>query len=187
MNRRKGKMSEETKKKDGGMTERQRAAVKRNGFQNKTKEEMQEIVRKSHEVRKQNKERKMALQECMRTLLSLKPRSREQREILEKFGFQDEEISNRALLMTALFQKGIHGDVAAIKEIVDMMEKLDMFQETGRVQGNVYINITPTGEVYTPDKNIEQEIQKVENGEYLQDDVLEEWDTESWGEDIYNG
>lgn len=180
----------ETKSKDGGMTERQKQAVKRNGFQNKSKEEMKEIVRKSHEARKRNAEKKMALQECMRTLLSLKPRSREQREILEKFGFTDEEISNRALLMTALFQKGIHGDVSAIKEIVDMMEKLDMFQESGRVQGNVYINVLPVGNAYVPNAQDEEEIQKVENGEIKQNnddlwDVDMEMDDETWGNEVY--
>ena len=97
------------------------------------------------------------------------------------FGFTDDELTNRSLLMVALFQKGLTGDVSAIKEIIDMMDKLDMFENTGKITSNVTINLVAKGETYQPNEADEQEIWDAENGT----DLIE--DDDEWGNDVYDG
>lgn len=52
-------------------------------FRNRTPEEMQEIVRKSHEKKKENNRKKMELQNCMRSILDLGVQSEKQRKVLK--------------------------------------------------------------------------------------------------------
>lgn len=114
----------------------------------------------------------------------MKTNSNQKKEVLKKFGFTDEELTNQSLLMVALFQKGLTGDVSAIKEITDMMEKLEMFEETGKVMSNnIVINLVPTGETYQPNEIDEKEIWDAENGVDWMD---EDEDEEDWGEDVYD-
>ena len=148
-------------------------------------EERREIAMKGVEARKKKKEEKMVLQNCMRQLLEMKTNSDKKKQVLRAFGFKDEELTNRSLLMVALFQKGLKGDVSAIKEITDMMEKLEMFEQTGKMTNNVTINLVATGEVYQPNEEDEKEIWEVENGTEWIDNKLEE--EEEWGTDTYEG
>uniref|UniRef100_UPI003AF070FC hypothetical protein n=1 Tax=Holdemanella sp. TaxID=1971762 RepID=UPI003AF070FC len=87
-------------------------------------------------------------------------------------------------LMVALFKKGLTGDVAAIKEIVSMMDKLDMFKQTGKVQNEVTINLITQGDVYEPSAKDDEEIWNAENGT---DWLEEESEEEEWGNDVYDG
>lgn len=145
-------------------------------------EERKRISRMGVEARRRKKEQTMALQGCMRQLLEMKTNSDKKKQVLRSFGFTDEELTNRSLLMVALFQKGLTGDVSAIKEITDMMDKLEMFENTGRVTGNVTINLVATGESYVPNKEDEQEIWDAENDvDWMNDDA------DDWGEEIYHG
>ena len=120
----------------------------------------------------------------MRQLLEMKTNSDKKKQVLRSFGFTDEELTNRSLLMVALFQKGLAGDVSAIKEITDMMDKLDMFENTGKITSNVTINLVATGETYQPNEADEQEIWDAENGT---DWMEKNEDDEDWGNDIYEG
>lgn len=61
-----------------------------------------------------------------------------------------------------------------------MMDKLDMFKKTGKIQNNVTINLVTQGESYTPTAQDEEEIWKAENAE----EWMEEED-EEWGSEIY--
>ncbi len=149
----------------------------------RSKEERQRIAKMGVEARKKKKEQNMALQNCMRQLLEMKTNSDKKKQILRSFGFTDEELTNRSLLMVALFQKGISGDVSAIKEITNMMDKLDMFKNTGKVTSNVTINLVATGESYQPNEADEEEIWNVEN----ETDWINEKEEEEWGTDIYEG
>ena len=108
-------------------------------------EERKRISRMGVEAKRKKKEQNMALQNCMRQLLEMKTNSDKKKQVLRSFGFTDEELTNRSLLMVALFQKGLTGDVSAIKEITDMMDKLDMFENTGKITSNVTINLVATG------------------------------------------
>lgn len=146
----------------------------------RTPEERRKIAMKGVEARKKKKEQKMALQDCMRQLLEMETNSDKKKQVLRSFGFKDEELTNRSLLMVALFQKGLTGDVSAIKEITDMMEKLEMFEQEGKITRDITINLVTTGEVYQPNEEDEREIWEVENGT----DWMEE-DNEEWGSDIY--
>lgn len=148
-------------------------------MRDRTPEERHEIAMKGVEARRKKKERNMALQNCMRQLLEMKTNSDKKKQILKNFGFTDEELTNQSLLMVALFQKGLTGDVGAIKEITQMMDKLDMFKKTGKIQNNVTINLVTQGESYTPTAHDEEEIWKAENAE--------EWmeEDEEWGNEIY--
>lgn len=148
-------------------------------MRDRTPEERHEIAMKGVEARRKKKERNMALQNCMRQLLEMKTNSDKKKQILKNFGFTDEELTNQSLLMVALFQKGLTGDVGAIKEITQMMDKLDMFKKTGKIQNNVTINLVTQEESYTPTAQDEEEIWKAENAE--------EWmeEDEEWGNEIY--
>lgn len=149
----------------------------------RTPEERKRIAMMGVEARRKKKEQNMALQNCMRQLLEMKTNSDKKKQVLRSFGFTDEELTNRSLLMVALFQKGLTGDVSAIKEITDMMDKLDMFENTGKITSNVTINLVATGETYQPNEADEQEIWDAENGT----DWMEENENDDWGNDIYEG
>jgi len=86
--------------------------------------------------------------------------------------------------MVALFQKGLTGDVSAIREITDMMDKLEMFENTGKVTSNITINLVAKGETYQPNEQDEQDIWDAENNtDWMEDSE----DDEDWGNDIYEG
>lgn len=145
-------------------------------FRNRTPEEMQEIVRKSHETRKENKRKKMELQNCMRSILDLGVQSEKQRKVLKSFGITDKKITNKVLLMVSLYMKGVKGDVQAIREIVNMMDRLDILEDTGNITQGININLVPV-----------QSKSEQEQQELLDEDAY--WDledeSEDWGEDIY--
>lgn len=143
-------------------------------------EERRRIAQMGVEARRKNKEQKMALQNCMRQLLDMKTNSNKKKEVLRAFGFTDEELTNKSLLMVALFQKGLTGDVSAIREITDMMDKLDLYDSTGKVTSNVTINLVATGETYQPNSKDEQEIWDVENDDSWMDEEQDEW-----GDEVY--
>lgn len=146
-------------------------------------EERKRIAMMGVEARRKKKEQNMALQNCMRQLLEMKTNSDKKKQVLRAFGFSDEDLTNRALLMVALFQKGLTGDVSAIKEITDMMDKLDMFENTGRVTSNVTINLVAKGETYQPNEADEQEIWDAENNtDWMEEETADE---EEWGDEVY--
>lgn len=146
-------------------------------------EERKRIAMMGVEARRKKKEQNMALQNCMRQLLEMKTNSDKKKQVLRAFGFSDEDLTNRALLMVALFQKGLTGDVSAIKEITDMMDKLDMFENTGRVTSNVTINLVAKGETYQPNEADEQEIWDAENNTDWMEEETD--DDEEWGDEVY--
>lgn len=146
-------------------------------------EERKRIAMMGVEARRKKKEQNMALQNCMRQLLEMKTNSDKKKQVLRAFGFSDEDLTNRALLMVALFQKGLTGDVSAIKEITDMMDKLDMFENTGRVTSNVTINLVAKGETYQPNEADEQEIWDAENNTDWMEEETD--DDEEWCDEVY--
>ena len=84
-------------------------------------EERRRISQMGVEARKKKADEKKFLQKNLRELLKLKPSSRKQKEILREMGIEDADITNSMLLMTALFRKGLTGDVAAISKVVEMV------------------------------------------------------------------
>lgn len=166
-------------------------ALRKNNLKSRTPEERHEIAMKGVEARRKKKEQTMALQSCMKQLLSLKVKSEKQKQILKAFGFEDEELTNRTILMVALFKKGLTGDVGAIKEITEMMEELDMVNDGKTVSGRtININLLPTGNTYKQTEEDEQNIWKVENG-IAEEKDSDLWETdptdENWGNDVYDG
>lgn len=171
------------------------------GLQYRTKEERREIAKKSVATRMKNNHEKVMLQKCMRSLLEMDVRKPEYKEVLISHGFKPEDFTNKTLLMVALFRKGMTGDVAAIREIVDMMDKLDIYNETKRVQGQVNITIHSVESPYVPSEKEEQEIEEIENPknngeentEWDIDHSSEKWEMqtseeqEEWGKEIYTG
>lgn len=161
-------------------------------------EERKAIARKSAEARKKKTENRMMLQECMRRLLNMPIHTASQKRILKEFGFCDKEFQNKSLLMVALFQKGLTGDVPAIREIVNMMDKLQMFESDGKAMGgNVTINVIPVGSDFEITAEDAELIKRAEAGEQsisLDSDPTEEWDMEDeeneeweeWGNETYD-
>lgn len=154
-------------------------------LKDRTEEERKRISQLGVEARKKNKEKNMQLQACMRQLLTMKTNSDKKKQILRSYGFTDADLTNQTLLMVALFQKGLTGDVGAIKEITQMMDKLDMYKNTGRVQNDITINLVAQGDVYQPNKDDEQEIWNIENStDWIEKEAEAE---EEWGTDVYDG
>lgn len=145
-------------------------------------EQRKEFAMKGVEARRKKKEERMQLQACMKRLLALKSNKPKQKEIMKQFGFEDEDLTNQTLLMVALFQKGLTGDVGAIKEIVDMMDKLDM-SRSGKTEQIVQINLVTQGQEYEQTEEVEKEIWDVEQN----DDWMEEEATDEWETDVYRG
>lgn len=98
--------------------------------------------KKSGEVRKNKKK----LKECMESILSAKVLNPETQKKLEELGIEGEEMTNKVLLTAALFQKALTGEVAAFREIrnligednngaEDVLEKLD--EVLGEIGGNI--------------------------------------------------
>lgn len=173
----------------------------------RTPEERTRIAKMGVEARLKKKQQKMALQNCMKELLNMRVSSNKQKELLKQFGFKDEDTTNKSILMVALFKKGLTGDVGAIKEITDMMDKLEMFEDGKNVTGqNITINLIPKGDTtFQLSEQQEQDILNAQNG-ILDTDVEEgeeeAWNTDTdwkeeqeaeesaeddWGNDVYNG
>lgn len=149
-------------------------------------EERKRISRMGVEARKQKAKEKKNLQMCMKELLSMEVNAHSKKaDVLKQYGFTNDELNNKNLLMVALFQKGLTGDVGAIKQIVDMMDKLDMFERTGKVQNQVTINLVAQGDAYVPSEDIEKEIRAVESGNSDDDVEWMEEDNDDWGNDVY--
>lgn len=154
-----------------------------NNLKNKSPEERRAIAQKGVEARAKKKSERMALQKCMRTLLNLNVTNEKQKQLLRQIGIEDSDLTNQTLLMVALFKKGTMGDVSAIKEIVEMIDKLDMLEHTGKVTSNITINLVSKGDVYKPNEKDEQDIWNAEN----ESEWLEEEDDDEWGNDVYYG
>lgn len=73
--------------------------------------------RKSGKVRRE----KRLLKDCMLELLDLPVAEVEEQKRLASMGLDEKKIDNRALLTSALFLKGASGNVAAFKEIKELI------------------------------------------------------------------
>lgn len=163
-------------------------------------EERRAIARKGIEARKANVEKRkqekrerMQIQKVMSVILGSEVSNEKQKKLLNSLGFEGEHLTNEMLLMVALFKKGLSGDVNAIRDVTEMMEKLDMYQNSGgEQQQQIVINLMPKGTGYKPSEDIEEQIQRAENGLPLESSVEDdsEWiteeDDEDWGNEVYD-
>lgn len=163
-------------------------------------EERRAIARKGIEARKANVEKRkqekrerMQIQKVMSVILGSEVSNEKQKKLLNSLGFEGEHLTNEMLLMVALFKKGLSGDVNAIRDVTEMMEKLDMYQNSGEEQQQqIVINLMPKGTGYKPTEGIEEQIQRAENGLPLESSVEDdsEWvtedDDEDWGNEVYD-
>lgn len=163
-------------------------------------EERRAIARKGIEARKANVEKRkqekrerMQIQKVMSVILGSDVSNEKQKKLLNSLGFEGEHLTNEMLLMAALFKKGLSGDVNAIRDVTEMMEKLDLYQNSGgEQQQQIVINLMPKGTGYKPSEEIEEQIQRAENGLPLESSVEDdsEWitedDDEDWGNEVYD-
>ena len=162
-------------------------------------EERRAIARKGIEARKANVEKRkqekrerMQIQKVMSVILGSEVSNEKQKKLLNSLGFEGEHLTNEMLLMVALFKKGLSGDVNAIRDVTEMMEKLDMYQNSGGEQQQIVINLMPKGTGYKPSEEIEKQIQRAENGLPLESSMEDdsEWiteeDDEDWGNEVYD-
>lgn len=165
-------------------------------------EERRAIARKGIEARKANVEKRkqekrerMQIQKVMSVILGSEVSNEKQKKLLNSLGFEGEHLTNEMLLMAALFKKGLSGDVNAIRDVTEMMEKLDMYQNSGgEQQQQIVINLMPKGTGYKPteEEEIEEQIQRAENGLPLESSMEDdsEWiteeDDEDWGNEVYD-
>lgn len=163
-------------------------------------EERRAIARKGIEARKANVEKRkqekrerMQIQKVMSVILGSEVSNEKQKKLLNSLGFEGEHLTNEMLLMVALFKKGLSGDVNAIRDVAEMMEKLDMYQNSGgEKQQQIVINLMPKGTGYKPTEEIEEQIQRAENGLPLESSMEDdsEWiteeDDEDWENEVYD-
>lgn len=163
-------------------------------------EERRAIARKGIEARKANVEKRkqekrerMQIQKVMSVILGSEVSNEKQKKLLNSLGFEGEHLTNEMLLMVALFKKGLSGDVNAIRDVTEMMEKLDLYQNSGgEQQQQIVINLMPKGTGYKQTEEIEEQIQRAENGLPLESSVEDdsEWitedDDEDWGNEVYD-
>lgn len=163
-------------------------------------EERRAIARKGIEARKANVEKRkqekrerMQIQKVMSVILGSEVSNEKQKKLLNSLGFEGEHLTNEMLLMVALFKKGLSGDVNAIRDVTEMMEKLDLYQNSGgEKQQQIVINLLPKGTGYKPTEEIEEQIQRAENGLPLESSVEDdsEWitedDDEDWENEVYD-
>lgn len=163
-------------------------------------EERRAIARKGIEARKANVEKRkqekrerMQIQKVMSVILGSEVSNEKQKKLLNSLGFEGEHLTNEMLLMVALYKKGLSGDVNAIRDVTEMMEKLDIYQNSGgEQQRQIVINLMPKGTGYKPSEEIEEQIQRAENGLPLESGVEDdsEWitedDDEDWGNEVYD-
>lgn len=91
-------------------------------FKNLSEEQMHEISMKGVQARIEKSKARKAMKEQLEFLLSLNVKSKKAELILKDMGIdQEEDMNNQMLLMVSLFKKGLSGDVAAIKQITDMV------------------------------------------------------------------
>ena len=91
-------------------------------FKNLSEEQMHEISMKGVQARIEKSKARKAMKEQLEFLLSLDVKSKKAQLILKEMGIdQEEDMNNQMLLMVSLFKKGLSGDVAAIKQITDMV------------------------------------------------------------------
>lgn len=165
-------------------------------FRSRTPEERREIALKGVEARKRNKakrEMKKTMRETMKDLLTLDISTKEQKEVLKKMGFAEEELNNQTLLMVSLFRSGLKGDIGAIKAIQDMMDDLNMREEKAEQQ-SVIINIMPkAAKVKVQEKEEQKRNEDDDVWEEQEQEIVdvnpEDWDIDGdmddWGNDVY--
>ena len=153
-------------------------------FKNLSKEQMREITRKSAEARRRKRDEKMALQKSLKGLLSMDITNKKQKQILREMGIKDADLQNGMLLMVALMMKGIKGDVGAIKEIVNMMDRLDILEDSGKITQGVNINLVSIGNEEKVSKKKKGKQQEEQEEDDIWDIDVNESDSD-WGEDVF--
>lgn len=192
--------TKETKNKEE-LTGKERRMANLIPLSQRSPEERRAIARKGIEARKANVEKRkqekrerMQIQKVMSVILGSEVSNEKQKKLLNSLGFEGEHLTNEMLLMVALFKKGLSGDVNAIRDVTEMMEKLDLYQNSGgEQQQQIVINLMPKGTGYKPSEEIEEQIQRAENGLPLESSVEDdsEWiteddDDEDWGNEVYD-
>lgn len=86
-------------------------------------EEQREIAQKGGKASGEVRRKRKALKEQMETLLSLPIADRRRFNKAARLGFDVEDLDNSALVVIALWSKAISGDVAAIKELRDLIDE----------------------------------------------------------------
>lgn len=112
-------------------------------FKNLSEEEKHEIAMKGVQARVEKMKARKAMKEQLELLLSLDVTKDREKERLAELGFYDNEMNNQLLLVTALFKKALTGDVAAFKQINDILNGVDAQVDSTSVQAPV-INIIST-------------------------------------------
>lgn len=153
-------------------------------FKNLSKEQMREITRKSAEARRRKRDEKMALQKSLKGLLSMDITNKKQKQILREMGIKDADLQNGMLLMVALMMKGIKGDVGAIKEIVNMMDRLDILEDSGKITQGVNINLVSVGNEEKTSKKKKGKQEEEQEEDDIWDIDVNESDSD-WGKDVF--
>lgn len=89
----------------------------------RTKDEQRKIAADGGVASGESRRKRKALKETMETLLSLPIADRRHFDKASGLGFDKDEIDNSTLVIVALWGKAISGDVAAIKELRDLIDE----------------------------------------------------------------
>ena len=164
--------------------------LQKKNLSSRTPEERKRISQMGVEARRRNSAKRKTLKECLKIILENDVINDKQKELLKQYGFDDDNTTNQAMIMLALFKKGLSGDVSAIREILLTMEKLDMINQSKQLtSGNVTINLVTKNNDYESVQTSESEPVDIWSEE---SDNMDDWntditeDTDDWGNEVYN-
>ena len=98
--------------------------------------------KKSAQLRKERNEQKKKMKDNLAMLLELDVKDDKYKTVMSKMGLTTEDMTNQMLLMVSLFKKGLTGDVAAIRQISDMMDEYGLSKKETENE-SIMINIYP--------------------------------------------
>lgn len=121
----------------------QEGKMEKYNFKNLPVERRKEIAANAAKKRKENAAKRKAMKEQMEMLLDLDVTKPIDKKMLKELGVDPALMNNQMLLLASLMKKGFSGDVAAFKEIRNVLEGI-LPEEEG--QANYVIpNITIVG------------------------------------------
>lgn len=97
---------------------------------------------RSIEVRKAKKKKADTMRENLEILMSLNVKDPKYKRTMENLGIEEDEQTNKMLVMVSLFRRAIKGDVSAIRQITDMMDQYGILGDRDQDAG-ISINIVP--------------------------------------------
>lgn len=90
-------------------------------FNKRTPRERKEIAIKGANATNEQKRQRKAMREQMEMLLKLPPINAQAKQKIKELGIDEKEIDNQMLLMVAIFNKAMKGDIQAVNVVRELI------------------------------------------------------------------